>query len=66
MNLTLTEAEVITLCVKLGVSVSATEPLPHGGCHLVTTTGEGAETMRQKLSKYLISGRVDRFAFYRA
>jgi hypothetical protein len=66
MNVTLTEAEVTTLCERSGVAISAMEPLPSGGCHLVTVTAEGAETMRRKLNKHLIAGRVPRFAFFRA
>ena len=66
MNLSLTEAQVKTLCAKSGVSISATEPLPKGGCHLVCTTSDGAEEMRVKLKKYLITLPVRRFAFYRA
>jgi len=66
MNVTLTEAEVTALCQRASVEISAMEPLPSGGCHLVTVTGEGADIMRRKLHKHLIAGRVPRFAFFRA
>lgn len=65
MNVTLSESEVTALCAKSGVSISAIETLPDGGCHLVMTTSEGAEEMRRKLSEHLISGRVARTPFYR-
>ena len=65
MNLTLPEAQVRKLCDKSGVSISAIEPLPDGGCHLVCTTGDGAEEIRTKLTNYLIAGHVRRTAFYR-
>jgi hypothetical protein len=64
MNVALTEADETARCKKAGVSVSAIETLPSGGTHLVTTTSEGAEEMRQVLAKHIIPGRVKRFAFY--
>jgi hypothetical protein len=66
MNLSLAEAKVRSLCDKSGVSVSAIEPLPDGGSHLVCTTADGAEEIRTKLRKYIIEGRVRRTPFYRA
>ena len=66
MNLTLAEADVTARCLAAKVSISAIETLPSGGTHLVTTTSEGAEEMRQKLKKFMIEGRVKRFAFYHA
>ncbi len=66
MNVALSEPEVTALCTRWGVSISAMEPLPNGGCHLVTMTGEGAVKMRQKLKKHLILERVTRLQFYRA
>jgi hypothetical protein len=65
MNVALPEPEVQALCRQSGVSVSAMEPLPQGGCHLVCTTGEGADTMRAALADHLIATPVKRFPFYR-
>ncbi|PKB19067.1 hypothetical protein B0I00_1294 [Novosphingobium kunmingense] len=66
MNLKLPEANVRKRCDESGVSISAIEPLPAGGTHLVCTTGEGADEMRLRLADYLIAGSVRRFPFYRA
>lgn len=63
MNLNMSEADVIARCGKAGVAISAMEPLPQGGTHLVTVTGDGAATMRRLLAKDIIEGRVKRFAF---
>ena len=63
MNLTLAEGEVVARCNKAGVAISAIEALPAGGTHLVTVTGDGAETMRGVFAKSLIDGPVKRFAF---
>lgn len=65
MNLTLGEAEVQTACDEAGIRISAIEPLPHSGTHVVCRTIEGADALRAKLGKHLIEGRVKRFAFYR-
>ena len=63
MNVALTEAEVIAHCEGADVAISAIEPLPAGGTHVVTVTGDGAAIMRRVLAKHLIEGRVKRFAF---
>ena len=63
MNLSLPETEVIALCNKLDVSISAIETLPSGGTHLVCTIIEGADQIRHKLKRNLIEGRVKRFPF---
>ena len=64
MNVQLSEAEVIGKCKKAGVDISAVEPLPSGGTHLVCTTSEGAEQMRGEFKSKLVTGRVKRFPFY--
>lgn len=64
MNILLPEAEVLGKCRKAGVSISAIEPLPSGGTHLVCTTSEGAEQMRGEFKTTLVTGRVKRFPFY--
>ena len=66
MNINLPEASVEKRCLDCGVSISAIEPLPSGGTHLVCTTSEGADEMRLKLARHLITGVVRRFPFYRA
>ncbi len=66
INLKLPEANVRKRCDESGVSISAIEPLPSGGTHLVCTTSEGAEEMRLRLMDHIIEGIVPRFAFYRA
>lgn len=64
MNASLPEARVAEICAKAGVSISDIETLPCGGTHLVCTTGDGAEEMRQQLRRHIIPGKVKRFAFY--
>lgn len=66
INLRLSEAAVRARCAEGGVSISAIEPLPSGGTHLVCTTSGGAEEIRLRLRKHLIAGVVRRFPFYRA
>ncbi|EIZ78680.1 hypothetical protein WSK_2728 [Novosphingobium sp. Rr 2-17] len=66
MNLNLPEAEVVAMCEKLKVSISAIEPLPSGGTHLVCVLGDGADVVRKKLKAHLVEGTVRRFPFYRA
>ncbi|EJL35269.1 hypothetical protein [Novosphingobium sp. AP12] len=66
MNVNLPEAEVVALCEKFAVSISAIEPLPSGGTHLVCTRSEGAEEMRVKMKAHIVEGVVRRFPFYRA
>ncbi len=65
MNIKLTEAEVLAECATRNVKVSAIEPLPGGGTHLVCVTIEGADEIRARLKKHLITGAVKRFPFYR-
>lgn len=65
INLALPEKNVRLVCEDSRISISTIEPLPSGGTHLVCTTGEGAEAIRQKLSADVIQGMVRRFPFYR-
>ena len=65
MNLSLTEEEVLAECKNRNVIVSAIEPLPVTGTHLVCRTIEGADEIRHRLKKHLIEGKVKRFGFYR-
>lgn len=64
MNVSLAEADVAALCKTAGVAISAIEVLPSGGTHLVCLTGDGAEDMRHRMKKHLITGRVRRYPFY--
>lgn len=64
MNLTLAEADVTAKCRKAGVVISAIEPLPDGGTHLVCLTGDGADTMRAIFKSKVIAGQVRRSPFY--
>jgi hypothetical protein len=66
MNLNMPEDKVRKRCEDSGVTISAMEPLPSGGTHLVCRTAEGAEEMRRLLKNQIIEGAVRRFAFYRA
>lgn len=66
INLTMTEADVITKCRDLSIQISALEILPAGGVHLVCTTSEGAFTVRHKFKDKVITGKVKRSAFYQA
>ena len=66
VNLSLTEAEVRSRCDLSGIAISAIEPLPAGGTHLVCTTGAGATAIREQLAGQIIAGTVRRFPFYRA
>jgi hypothetical protein len=65
INLALTEAQVASECAKAGISISAMEPLPAGGCHVVCVTGDGADEVRLRFQNHLIAGPVKRFPFYR-
>ena len=64
LNLSLPEADVIAACEKAGVSISAIEPLPQGGTHLVCTISAGSDEMRRKLKSHLIDSPVKRFPFF--
>lgn len=65
MNVMLPEADVAAMCARFDVSISAIEPLPSGGTHLVCTRGEGADEMRLHFKDHLLQGAVKRFPFYR-
>lgn len=54
------ESAVAAACLKNDVGVSAIEPLPQGGVRLVCMSSDGAETMRAKFKRQLISGDVTR------
>jgi hypothetical protein len=66
INLRVAEADVVARCAAGGVSISAIEPLPSGGTHLVCTTMAGAEEIRRQLHDHIIEGVVRRFPFHRS
>jgi hypothetical protein len=66
VNLALPEENVRAACEAGRISISAIEPLPSGGTHVVCTTGEGADEIRKQFSADIIPGIVRRFPFYRA
>ncbi|WP_118857048.1 hypothetical protein [Sphingomonas mesophila] len=47
-------------CGKLGVGISALEPLTSGGIRLVCMSSDGAKTARKKFNSKLIKGEVMR------
>ncbi|MEJ5976736.1 hypothetical protein WG901_08835 [Novosphingobium sp. PS1R-30] len=63
MNVQLPEAEVVALCAKAEVEISAIETLASGGTHVVAVTPDGGAVMRRIFAKHLITGQVKRFAF---
>ena len=65
MNLSLPEAKVCQHCDQKNIRVSAIETLPSGGTHLVCVVIEDADRVRDELGKFLIEGRVKRYAYYR-
>ena len=56
----LAEATVEKRCLDAHVGISALESLASGGTRLVCMSGRGAETMRQKFKRHLISTPVVR------
>ena len=66
INLRVPEADVVARCAAGGVSISAVEPLPSGGTHLVCTTMAGAEEMRLQFRDHIIEGVMRRFPFHRS
>lgn len=66
INLRLAEGHVRSECDRLGIAISALEPLPSGGTHLVCMTGTGADEIRLHCASDVIKGAVKRFPFYRS
>lgn len=60
VHLQLSEAEVVQLCTKHSVGISALEALVSGGTRLVTMSADGAETIRHAVKGKLIKGEVKR------
>jgi hypothetical protein len=62
LHLDMSETEALKTCETASVGVSAVEKLPAGGIRLVCMSSDGAETLRTKLKKKLITGDVVRQA----
>lgn len=60
MNISMPEAEVVSLCGTAKINISAIETLVSGGTHLVLTTSDDADAARIKFRKHLIEGKVRR------
>ena len=60
INLSMTEADVISRCLAERVGVSTIERLPQGGVRLVCMSVGGAESIRRKLKSHIIKGQIER------
>ena len=58
------EEEATTRCAAAGVAISAIEPLPKGGTHLVCSTNDGAAKLRRLHAKEIMDGPQKRIAFF--
>jgi hypothetical protein len=54
------EGDVVSSCLAAKVGISAIEHLPAGGVRLVCMSSDGANAMRKKLKRHLITANVDR------
>lgn len=64
LNVDLPMDDVEEQCAAWRVAISAIEPLPAGGTHLVCITSNGADTMRRVFAGKLMAGIVRRYPFY--
>jgi len=60
VNLSMAEADVREQCRKSAIGVSSLEVLQSGGVRLVTSSVDGAETIRKKLNSKVVDGDVQR------
>ena len=60
MNISMQEADVVSICETAKISISATETLLSGGTRLVLTTSSDADAARIKFRKHLMDGKVRR------
>ncbi len=65
MNVSIAQADVVSLCRKHGAAISAIETLHTGGTHVVMLNGDGADTMRKAFGKKLLTGAVVRTPWVR-
>lgn len=60
INVKSNEQQVIALCRKHDVTISAIESLVSGGTRVVLMNGDAAATMRQAFGKNVLTGTVTR------
>lgn len=65
INLTIDLPTALATAQQAGVTLSASEQLPSGGCHVVARTSDGAEILRKKFKGKMVEGKVARYAFAR-
>lgn len=56
---------VLAMCERKGVSISAVEPLPGGGTHVVLVTLDDADTIRHAFKGKLLPRNTRRTPFLR-
>lgn len=66
INLAVSEAKIAVHCAIAGISISAIETLPAGGCRLVCLRIDGAEQIRLHFQDHVIEGPVQRFSPFRS
>lgn len=59
-----TEEETTKRCADAGVAISAIEPLPSGGTHLVCSTNDGAAKLRSLHAAAIMTGPQKRHPFF--
>jgi hypothetical protein len=64
IDFALTEDEVTSRCAAAEVGISAIEPLPRGGTHLVCSTASGAAKLRGLYGKEILNGPQKRSPFF--
>lgn len=60
INVNAAESDVVALCKKHNLAVSAIETLASGGTRVVLMNGDAAETARKVFGKKVIAGDVKR------
>lgn len=63
VNISATPAEVMAMCARQATTVSAIEPLPDGGTHVVLVTMDGADTIRHAFKDKLLPRNTRRTPF---
>jgi hypothetical protein len=64
IDFTWSEEETTSKCAAAGVAISAIEPLPRGGTHLVCSTSDGAAVLRRLHAKAILVGPQKRSPFF--
>ena len=60
INVNVAQKDVVSLCKKHGLTVSAIESLASGGTRVVMMNGDAADTARKVFGKKVIDGEVKR------